>query len=130
MVINVDHSMQLMREETFGPVIPIMRYAAVDEAIRLANDTDYGLSAAVLGDADEADRVARQLNAGAVSINDGGMTTEVHDASHDAFGYSGMGISRMGSSGLMRYLRRKAILVRRGEARDMSSLDERLAAEG
>jgi len=126
-VVNVDHSMQLMRDETFGPVIPVMRYTDVADAIRLANDSDYGLSAAVLGEATEADRVARQLNAGAVSINDGGMTTEVHDASHDAFGYSGMGVSRMGSSGLMRYLRRKALLVRRGEARDMSSMEESLA---
>jgi acyl-CoA reductase-like NAD-dependent aldehyde dehydrogenase len=126
-VVNVDHSMQLMRDETFGPVIPVMSYKEVDDAIRLANDTDYGLSAAVLGEAAEADRVARQLNAGAVSINDGGMTTEVHDATHDAFGYSGMGVSRMGQSGLMRYLRRKALLIRHGEARDMSSLDERLA---
>ena len=126
-VANVDHSMQLMRDETFGPVIPVMRYADVADAIRLANDSDYGLSAAVLGDADEADRVARQLNAGAVSINDGAMTTEVHDATHDAFGYSGMGVSRMGPSGLTRYLRRKALLIRHGEARDMGSLDERLA---
>lgn len=126
-VVNVDHSMQLMRDETFGPVIPVMCYTDVADAIRLANDSDYGLSAAVLGEATEADRVARQLNAGAVSINDGGMTTEVHDASHDAFGYSGMGVSRMGSSGLMRYLRRKALLVRRGEARDMSSMEESLA---
>ena len=126
-VVDVNHSMQLMRDETFGPVIPVMRYHDLDEAIRLANDTEYGLSAAVIGDADEADRVARQLNAGAVSINDGAMTTEVHDATHDAFGYSGMGVSRMGPSGLMRYLRRKALLVRRGEPRDMSSMDERLA---
>ncbi|UCG71917.1 MAG: aldehyde dehydrogenase family protein [Chromatiales bacterium] len=126
-VVNVDHSMQLMRDETFGPVIPVMRYSDEDEAIRLANDTEYGLSAAVLGDAVEADRIARQLNAGAVSINDGGMTTDVHDAAHDAFGYSGLGVSRMGPSGLLRYLRRKALLIRRGEPRDMSSLDERLA---
>jgi len=126
-VVNVDHSMQLMRDETFGPVIPVMRYTEVADAIRLANDTDYGLSAAVLGEASEADRVARQLNAGAVSINDGAMTTEVHDATHDAFGYSGLGVSRMGPSGLTRYLRRKALLVRRGDARDMASMDERLA---
>lgn len=126
-VVDVDHSMQLMRDETFGPVIPVMRYADIEEAIRLANDTEYGLSAAVIGEGGEADRVARRLNAGAVSINDGAMTTEVHDATHDAFGYSGMGVSRMGPSGLTRYLRRKALLVRHGEARDMSSMEEGLA---
>lgn len=130
-VVDVDHSMQLMREETFGPVMPVMAYRDLDEAIRLANDTDYGLSAAVLGtDLEACDAVARRLNAGAVSINDGGMTTEVHDAAHDSFGFSGMGIARMGESGLTRYLRRKALLIRHGEARDMDSLDERLAAAG
>ena len=127
-VVDVDHSMQLMQDETFGPVIPVMAYDDVDEAIRLANDSAYGLSAGVLGDEAAADQVARRLNAGAVSINDGAMTTEVHDATHDAFGYSGMGVSRMGPSGLMRYLKRKALLIRRGDARGMDSLDERHAA--
>jgi len=128
-VVGVDHTMKLMREETFGPVIPVMAYDDVDEAVALANDTDYGLSAAVLGDDPAAcDAVARRLNAGAVSINDGAMTTEVHDAAHDSFGFSGMGTARMGESGLLRYLRRKALLIRRGEARGMDSLDERLAA--
>jgi acyl-CoA reductase-like NAD-dependent aldehyde dehydrogenase len=105
-----------------------MAYDHIDEAVRLANDSVYGLSAGVLGDEAAADQVARRLNAGAVSINDGAMTTEVHDATHDAFGYSGMGVSRMGPSGLMRYLKRKALLIRRGEARGMDSLDERHAA--
>jgi acyl-CoA reductase-like NAD-dependent aldehyde dehydrogenase len=127
-VVDVDHSMQLMRDETFGPVIPVMAYDHIDEAVRLANDSVYGLSAGVLGDEAAADQVARRLNAGAVSINDGAMTTEVHDATHDAFGYSGMGVSRMGPSGLTRYLKRKALLIRRGEARGMDSLDERHAA--
>ncbi len=126
---DVDHSMQVMREETFGPVIPVMAYDSLDEAIRLANDTDYGLSAAVLGgDLSACEAVARRLNAGAVSINDGGMTTEVHDATHDAFGYSGMGASRMGDSGLLRYMRRKSLMARKTLPKGMDSLDERLAA--
>ncbi len=125
---EVDHSMQVMREETFGPVIPVMAYDGVDEAIALANDTDYGLSAAVLGgDLDACEAVARELKAGAISIHDGGMTTEVHDATHDAFGYSGMGASRMGDSGLLRYLRRKSLMVRQTVPKGMDSLDERLA---
>lgn len=126
-VVDVNHDMLLMREETFGPVIPVMAYRDVDEAVALANDSDYGLSAAVIG-ADEAEclALARRLDAGAVSINDAGLTTEVHDATHDAFGYSGMGASRMGDSGLMRYLRRKALMIRRGEVRGMESRDERL----
>ncbi len=127
-LVDVNHEMLVMREETFGPVIPVMAYRDIDEAVRLANDSDYGLSAAVLG-GDEAAclAVARRINAGAVSINDAGLTTEVHDATHDAFGYSGMGPSRMGDSGLLRYLRRKALMIRRGEVRGMESRDEGLA---
>ena len=126
-LIDVDHSMKIMREETFGPVMPVMAYDSLDEAVELANDTDYGLSAAVIGaDLDECDQVARRLRAGAVSINDGAMTTEVHDAAHDSFGLSGLGVCRMGHSGLTRYLRRKALLIRHGEAKGMDSLDESL----
>jgi acyl-CoA reductase-like NAD-dependent aldehyde dehydrogenase len=124
---NVTHSMKLMREETFGPVIPVMPFDRVDEAIALANETEYGLSAAVIGDEEEAQAVALRLNAGAVSINDGGLTTEAFDAEHHAFKLSGMGASRMGPSGLLRFLRAKTILTQHGEAKTMADRDERLA---
>jgi acyl-CoA reductase-like NAD-dependent aldehyde dehydrogenase len=130
-LVDVDHSMQVMRDETFGPVMPVMAYQDLDEAVRLANDSEYGLSAAVIGgDTAACEAIARQLNAGAVSIHDAGMTTEVHDAAHDAFGYSGMGISRMGESGLLRYLKRKSLMVRETPAKGMDSLDEALAGGG
>jgi len=126
-VTDVDHSMKLMTEETFGPVIPVMAYDSVDEAVALANDTKYGLSAAVIGaDIEEADSVGRRINAGAVSINDGGLTTEVFDAQHDSFRFSGMGAARMGSSGITRFMRRKALLIRHKEAKGIESLDEGL----
>jgi aldehyde dehydrogenase (NAD+) len=119
--------MKLMTEETFGPVIPIMAYNSVDEAVALANDTKYGLSAAVIGaDIEEADAVGRRINAGAVSINDGGLTTEVFDAEHDSFRFSGMGAARMGSSGITRFVRQKALLIRHKEAKGIESLDEGL----
>lgn len=127
-VVDVTHDMKLIREETFGPVMPVMSYQTIDEAVRLANDTEYGLSAAVIGeDLQDCEAVARRLNAGAVGINDGAMTADVHDATHDSFGFSGMGVSRMGPSGLTRYLRRKALMFRNTEARGIDSLDERLA---
>ena len=108
---NVNHDMKVMREETFGPVIPIMAFDSADEAIRLANDTDYGLSAAVFAGTIEAGReVAQQLKAGAVGINDASLTAFVHDFSHDSFGYSGLGPSRFGPSGCLRYTREQAIL--------------------
>lgn len=123
-VTGVTHEMALMVEETFGPVMPVMSYASLDDAVRLANDSIYGLSAAVLGDEAEALAVARRLNVGAVSINDGGLTTEVFDAEKNPFNLSGLGASRMGPSGLLRFLRKKSLLIQHGIPKDMSSLDE------
>jgi succinate-semialdehyde dehydrogenase/glutarate-semialdehyde dehydrogenase len=68
---GVDHTMKVMREETFGPVLPIMAVDSVDEAIRLANDTEYGLTASAwTADAAAARRIAGALSAGVVTVND------------------------------------------------------------
>ena len=68
---DVDDSMSCMTEETFGPMLPVMKVADEAEAIRLANDSDYGLSATVwTADKKRGERVARQLDVGAVNIND------------------------------------------------------------
>ena len=68
---DVDHSMKVMREETFGPVVPVMKVKDAEEAVRLANDTTYGLGGSVFaGDAAEGERLARRLEAGTVSVND------------------------------------------------------------
>ena len=70
-VIDVDHSMSLMREETFGPVAPIMRVKDIDEAIMLANDSDYGLGANILtNNLEYAMRAAEGIKAGTFWIND------------------------------------------------------------
>ncbi|MEH6607897.1 MAG: aldehyde dehydrogenase family protein [Halioglobus sp.] len=123
---GVDHSMKVMRQETFGPLIPVMAYDTIEQAIELANDTEYGLSAAVFAqDTEQAIAVARKINAGAVGINDAAVTVDVHDAAHDAFGYSGIGQSRMGPSGLTRFMREKALIVRRNEAQGIEGMDER-----
>jgi acyl-CoA reductase-like NAD-dependent aldehyde dehydrogenase len=127
---GVTNQMLLMQEETFGPVIPVVVCRDVDEAVRLANDSVFGLSAAVIGDEAEAIAVARRLNAGAISINDAALTTEVYDAEKNAFGQSGLGASRMGRSGMQRFLRRKALLIQRQSAKDISTLDERLSEIG
>ena len=108
---NVDRSMKVMTEETFGPIMPVMPFATVAEAIELANDTMYGLSAAVFaGDEATAIAVARQINAGAISINDAGLTAMIHEGEKNSFKYSGLGGSRMGAAGLTRFLRKKAFL--------------------
>ena len=68
---NVDHTMTIMREETFGPVLPIMRVKSIDEAIRFANDSPYGLTASGWTTSEvTAARLERELQAGVVTIND------------------------------------------------------------
>ncbi|HEX9616402.1 MAG TPA: aldehyde dehydrogenase family protein [Anaerolineales bacterium] len=69
--MNVDHSMAVMREETMGPVIPLMPYKTFDEAIRLANDSDFGLGASLMShDARLVRRFFEEVQAGTIWIND------------------------------------------------------------
>jgi succinate-semialdehyde dehydrogenase / glutarate-semialdehyde dehydrogenase len=119
---GVTPDMKIMREETFGPVIPVTIFDTVDEAIALANDNEFGLSAAVIGD--EAESVAIHLNAGAVSINDGALTSMVWEAEKSSFGASGLGPSRMGDSGILRFFRRQALIKQSGSALPMSAYAE------
>jgi aldehyde dehydrogenase (NAD+) len=69
LLTDVTPAMRIWREETFGPVATITRYEGADEAVTLANDTDYGLSATISGDPAEAAKVAPRLRAGLVTIN-------------------------------------------------------------
>lgn len=70
-VTGVDHSMKVMRDETFGPVLPIMTFKTDEEALRLANDSIYGLTASVFtGDLDRGKRLAEQIDAGTVMVNE------------------------------------------------------------
>ncbi|MFN9377258.1 MAG: aldehyde dehydrogenase family protein [Novosphingobium sp.] len=125
---DVTPDMAIIAEETFGPVIPVTIYDDVEEAIRLANDTIYGLSAAVIGDPAEAEKVGERLEAGAISINDGSMTAGVWDAENCSFKQSGMGPSRMGDAGLYRYFRVKAIMRQNGEAAPIAAYAEQAVA--
>lgn len=110
---QVNHSMKVMTEETFGPILPVMPFSTVQEAIHLANDTQYGLSAAVFAGAEvEALMVADAIDAGAISINDAALTAILHDAEKNAFKLSGLGGSRMGPAALTRFMRKKAYLVK------------------
>jgi len=121
--------MLLMREETFGPVVPVIPVDSVDEAIIRANGTEFGLSAAVFaGSEAEAISVAVQVNAGAISINDAGLTAMVHDVEKNSFGHSGLGGSRMGPAGLLRFFRKKALLIQTAAPVPLPLLDEANAA--
>jgi succinate-semialdehyde dehydrogenase/glutarate-semialdehyde dehydrogenase len=111
-LVDVDHTMAVMREETFGPIIPVMATDGVEEAITLANDSDYGLSAAVFApDKATGLAVGRRLRAGAVSINDAALTAIVYDAEKQAAGCSGLGPPRFGELGLRRFVRARTSLV-------------------
>jgi len=116
---QVNHSMKVMTEETFGPIMPVMPFSTVEEAIALANDTIYGLSAAVFaGSQAEALDLARHIDAGAININDAGLTAIMHEAEKNAFKFSGMGGSRMGPAALKRFMRKKAFLIKTGSFPD------------
>lgn len=128
-VVDVDHTMQLMTEETFGPVMPVMKFRTVDEAVELANFGVYGLSAAVIaGTLEEAEAIAMRIDAGAVSLNDGSLTGVMHEAEKNSFKCSGLGGSRMGPAGLTRFFRKKALLRQTGQPATLGMFDESNAA--
>ncbi|WP_433564228.1 aldehyde dehydrogenase family protein [Nocardia sp. CA-151230] len=107
---DVDHTMTCMTEETFGPTLPVMKVVDEAEAIRLANDSIYGLSASVWsGDKDRAERVARQLNAGAVNINDVFANMFSFALPMGGWGLSGTGARWGGANGVRKYCRQQAI---------------------
>lgn len=110
---QVNHGMKVMSAETFAPIMPIMSFVSKEEAVQLANDTSYGLSAAVFAGSEvEAISVAKGINAGAISINDAGLTAFVHEAEKNAFKFSGIGGSRMGAAALKRFMRKQAFLIK------------------
>jgi succinate-semialdehyde dehydrogenase/glutarate-semialdehyde dehydrogenase len=100
-VTNVDHSMKLMRDETFGPVLPIMTFRTDEEAVRLANDSIYGLTASVFtGNLDRGKRIAEQLDAGTVMVNEVVYTHAVAQTPWGGVKQSGYGRTH-GSLGLL-----------------------------
>ena len=105
--VNVRNDMTIAQEEIFGPVLCVIAYDSEDEAIRIANDSKYGLHAAVLGtDLQRARRVASQIRAGRVVIN--GMTDDPQ-APWGGFKFSGVG-REYGQYGMEAFLETRAIL--------------------
>ena len=93
--------------------------------MRLANASDYGLSAAVVGPREAAEAVAAQLEAGAISINDGSLTSMVWDATNCSQKGSGLGPSRMGDEGFTRFFRHQALIIQTGQPMPLTAYAER-----
>lgn len=124
-LVDVHHGMTVMTDETFGPVMPVMPWNTLEEALALANDGIYGLSAGVVaGSLEEAEAIARGIDAGAVSLNDGSLTAVMGEAEKHSFKASGLGGSRMGAAGYTRFFRRKALIRQTGRATPLSALAE------
>ena len=116
-LVDVTDEMAVVRDESFASLLPVMVVADEAEAIRRANDTEFGLSAAVFTqDMERAQRVARQLHAGGISLNDACLTGMVQTAEKQSFKLSGMGGSRMGTVSIRRFVRARALLINTGTA--------------
>jgi acyl-CoA reductase-like NAD-dependent aldehyde dehydrogenase len=89
---DVDQGMRVMQEETFGPVLPVAAFDDDAEAVRLANDSDYGLAASVwTRDRARGERLARRINAGTVMVNDTVSCFSISEAPHGGVKSSGVG---------------------------------------
>ncbi|MET0926300.1 MAG: aldehyde dehydrogenase family protein, partial [Solirubrobacterales bacterium] len=112
-IADVDHSMKVMREETFGPVIPVMMFRDVELAIELANDTTYGLGSSVFaGDPDEGERIARRIEAGHCNVNDVLINYNVLGLPMGGWKNSGIGV-RHGAQGIRRFCHTEAVTIPR-----------------
>jgi acyl-CoA reductase-like NAD-dependent aldehyde dehydrogenase len=91
-LVDVDHTMRVMQEETFGPVLPIMPFRDDAEGVRMANDSEFGLAASVwTKDRAHGERVARQIKAGTVMVNDVVSCFSISEAPHGGVKASGLG---------------------------------------
>jgi acyl-CoA reductase-like NAD-dependent aldehyde dehydrogenase len=112
-LVDVDHSMECMREETFGPTLPIMKVSDADEGVRLANDTPYGLQASVwTRDVAKGEKLARRIEAGAVTVNDAQVNYVALELPMGGWKSSGLG-TRHGPDGIRKYTKKQALVVTR-----------------
>jgi acyl-CoA reductase-like NAD-dependent aldehyde dehydrogenase len=110
---DVDHTMDAMRDETFGPTVPIMKVADAEEAIRLANDSPYGLGASVwTKDRSRGEQIARRIESGYACVNDANVNYFAYELPMGGWKDSGLGV-RHGAAGIRKYTRQQAILVTR-----------------
>ena len=122
-VTDGDHSMLLMQKETFAPIIPIMTFKETSEAVYLANDSEYGLSAAIFGDLDKSEAVALNLDAGGIYCNDVDLIGSAHGSAEKiCFKNSGLGGSRYGPEGITRFTRKQSVVFQHGRGGTIDDL--------
>ncbi len=110
-LVDVDHSMKIMTEETFGPTLPIMKVNDAEEALRLANDTEYGLQASVwTRDVERGEALARRVQAGAVCVNDAQVNYTALNLPMGGWKTSGLG-TRHGAGGIRKYTQTQSLLI-------------------
>jgi acyl-CoA reductase-like NAD-dependent aldehyde dehydrogenase len=110
-LVDVDHTMTAMTEETFGPTLPIMKVGDAEEAVRLANDSPFGLAASVwTKDTERGEAIARRVEAGAVCVNDAQINYAALELPMGGWKLSGMG-SRHGAGGIRKYTQQQTLLV-------------------
>jgi succinate-semialdehyde dehydrogenase/glutarate-semialdehyde dehydrogenase len=108
---DVTHDMLIMREESFGPVLPIMAFDSDEEAVTLANDSEYGLAASVwTRDRLRGEKIARRIKAGTVMVNDAVSCYAISEAPHGGIKASGIGRTH-GELGLHEMVREKYLDV-------------------
>jgi acyl-CoA reductase-like NAD-dependent aldehyde dehydrogenase len=109
-IADADHSMKVMVDETFGPVLGVMKVEDADEAVRMANDTRYGLSASVMSrDTKRAEKIAERLEVGATNVDDVLTNYFLHNLPMGGWKTSGVGF-RHGAYGIKRFCRTEAIV--------------------
>jgi acyl-CoA reductase-like NAD-dependent aldehyde dehydrogenase len=102
--------MTVMTEETFGPTLPVMKVEDEAEAIRLANDSPYGLNGSVwTSDPERGERVAQKLDTGGVSVNNAMATIFAFPLPFGGWKQSGIGTRFGGAGGLLKYCRSKSV---------------------
>ena len=110
-LVDADHSMDCMREETFGPTLPVMKVDSAQQAVELANDSVYGLSGSVwTTDKVNGMRLARQINAGSVNVNNVMMNVFQFPVPMSGWKESGIGTRSGGASGIRKYCKTKSII--------------------
>jgi acyl-CoA reductase-like NAD-dependent aldehyde dehydrogenase len=111
-LVDVDHSMKVMRDETFGPVVGVMKVRDAEEAVRMANDSRYGLSGSVFGERERAEQVARRVECGAINVNDVLVNYFATEVPMGGWKQSGIGF-RHGEPGIKKYCRSESLVITR-----------------